>query len=67
VSARGGSLAHPKATGVLVGGVPLGMRRSGLVDKHGRRVVEHDPIDSQTVTRIREVRTEGHSLEGRKP
>jgi site-specific DNA recombinase len=56
------ALAHLKAEGVIVGGEPLGMRRTGAVDQHGRQVFEEDPAEAATVRRIRELRGEGRSL-----
>lgn len=56
------SLAHLRAQGVHVGGVPLGVRRTGTIDDDGRHVVEHDEAEATTVRRIRELRCEGRSL-----
>ena len=56
------SLAHLRARGVLIGGVPLGMRRTGTLDNDGRHVVEPDEAEAATVRRIRELRHEGRSL-----
>lgn len=56
------ALAHLKTEGVLVGGVPLGMRRTSIVDHEGRHVVEHDPAEARTVQRILDLRDLGHSL-----
>ncbi len=56
------ALAHLKAEGVLIGGAPLGLRRTGEVDREGRRVVVEDPSEMAAVMRIRELRTAGRSL-----
>lgn len=47
---------------MLVGGLPLGVRRTGVVDRDGRQVVEHDPAEVETLRRIRELRDESRSL-----
>ena len=56
------ALAHLKAEGVLVGGVALGLRRTGVVDRDGRHVVERDEAEERTVAMIRDLRAEGRSL-----
>lgn len=56
------SLAHLKSTGVLVGGVPLGTRRTGEIDRDGRRVVVEDEAEMVAVHRALELRAGGSSL-----
>jgi DNA invertase Pin-like site-specific DNA recombinase len=56
------ALAHLKAEGVLVGGVPLGVRRTGELDAEGRRVVVRDESESAAVKRMTELRLAGGSL-----
>jgi site-specific DNA recombinase len=56
------ALAHLKAEGVLIGGEPLGLRRTEGIDHDGRRVVVHDTPEMQAVQRIRDLRAAGHSL-----
>jgi DNA invertase Pin-like site-specific DNA recombinase len=56
------ALSHLKTEGVLVGGVPLGVRRTGVVDHDGRQVIEQHPAEARTVRRIRELRNDGCSL-----
>lgn len=56
------SLAHLKSTGVLVGGVPLGRRRTPELDSEGRRVVVEDKAEMAGVRRAVELRVSGSSL-----
>lgn len=56
------SLAHLKSQGVLVGGVPLGRRRTGEIDRDGRRVVADDEAEMAAVRRAVELRANGSSL-----
>lgn len=56
------ALSFLKSEGVLVGGVPLGVRRTGVLDRDGRQVVERDHDEEHTLGRIRELRAEGRSL-----
>jgi site-specific DNA recombinase len=56
------TLSHLKAEGVLVGGVPLGVRRTCVVDQDGRQVIGHHPAEARTVRRIPELRNDGCSL-----
>lgn len=56
------SLAHLKATGVLVGGVPLGRKRTAEIDRDGRRVVVEDATELAAVHRAVELRAAGSSL-----
>ncbi|MBC7052264.1 recombinase family protein, partial [Salmonella enterica subsp. enterica serovar Enteritidis] len=56
------SLAHLKSTGVLVGGVPLGRRRTPEIDRHGRRVVVKDEAEMVAIRRAAELRAAGSSL-----
>ncbi|MGO8996739.1 MAG: recombinase family protein [Polyangiaceae bacterium] len=56
------ALAHLQAEGVLIGGVPLGLRRTDEVGRDGRRVVvEHDG-EAAAVRRMLEMRAGGISL-----
>jgi hypothetical protein len=48
-------LANLKESGVVLGGVPLGMRRTKDVDEHGRRILEPDPEEIKTLRRILEL------------
>jgi site-specific DNA recombinase len=56
------ALAHLKSEGVLVGGVPLGVRRTGEIDADGRRVVVEDEAETAAVRRMVEMRGVGRSL-----
>lgn len=56
------SLAHLKSTGVLVGGVPLGRRRTPEIDSDGRRVVVEDAAETGAIRRAVELRASGSSL-----
>lgn len=56
------ALAHLKAQGVLIGGEPLGRRRTGELDRDGRRVVVEDEAEMTAVRRAAELRAAGSSL-----
>ncbi|MEO7037387.1 MAG: recombinase family protein [Polyangiaceae bacterium] len=56
------ALAHLKSEGILVGGVPLGLRRTDEIDGDGRRVVVPVPDELNTVERARALRAGGCSL-----
>jgi site-specific DNA recombinase len=56
------ALAHLKAEGVLIGGEPLGLRRTGEIDSDGRRVVVEDELETAAVRRMLEMRAAGGSL-----
>jgi len=56
------ALAHLKAKGILIGGVPLGLRRTGEIDRDGRRVVVEDQDEAAAVRRIEELHTGGASF-----
>lgn len=56
------ALSELKKRGVLVGGVPLGRRRTGEIDSDGRRVVVEDETEMAAVCRAVELRAEGSSL-----
>jgi DNA invertase Pin-like site-specific DNA recombinase len=56
------ALAHLKSEGILVGGVPLGLRRTDEIDGEGRRVVVPVPDELNTVERARALRADGSSL-----
>jgi DNA invertase Pin-like site-specific DNA recombinase len=54
------ALAQVKREGGRLGGIPLGWRRTGAVDSHGRRVVE--PVADERVTVARIVELRSHAL-----
>jgi site-specific DNA recombinase len=56
------ALAHLKSEGIMVGGVPLGLRRTDEIDATGRRVVVPAPDELNTVARARALRAGGSSL-----
>lgn len=56
------ALAHLKSEGILVGGVPLGLRRTDEIDREGRRIVVPVPDELNTVERARALRAGGSSL-----
>ncbi len=56
------ALAHLKTEGVLIGGEPLGLRRTGEIDRDGRRVVAEDELEMAAVRRMFHLRTDGSSL-----
>jgi DNA invertase Pin-like site-specific DNA recombinase len=56
------AMAYLRSTGVAIGGVALGHRRTDDVDDKGRRVVVEDDEELETVRRIHELRREGASF-----
>lgn len=56
------ALAHVRAQGARLGGERLGERRASGLDEHGRRVVERDEGEAETVARIGELRADGLTL-----
>lgn len=56
------ALSELKKRGVLVGGVPLGRRRTGEIDSDGHRVIVEDETEMAAVHRAVELRAEGRSL-----
>lgn len=56
------ALAHLKAEGVLLGALPLGVRRTGEVDADGRRVVVNVEEEQATLRRVVALRASGRSL-----
>jgi DNA invertase Pin-like site-specific DNA recombinase len=55
-------LSYLRSTGVLIGGVPLGRRRTAEIDRDGRRVVVEDEAEMLAVRRAIELRATGSSL-----
>lgn len=56
------ALAHLRASGVRLGGAALGWKHGDGTDADGRRVVEHDGEELETVEQILSLRREGRSL-----
>jgi DNA invertase Pin-like site-specific DNA recombinase len=56
------ALSHLKSEGVLIGGEPLGVRRTGEIDRDGRRVVVEDELEMAAVRRMLHLRSGGSSL-----
>lgn len=56
------ALAHLKTEGVLLGAIPLGVRRTDEVDADGRRVVVGVEDERHTIERMRELRSAGASF-----
>ena len=56
------ALAHLKSEGVLIGGEPLGRRRTAELDHDGRRVVVDDEFELAAVRRMTQLRAAGSSL-----
>lgn len=56
------ALQHLAAQGVMLGGEPLGRRRSAERDSNGRLLVEDAPDEIATVDRILELRAQGATL-----
>lgn len=56
------ALAHLKSEGVLLGAIPLGVRRTGEVDASGRRIMVSIEDELHTIERMRELRCAGMSL-----
>lgn len=55
-------LSFLRSSGVLIGGVPLGRRRTAEIDRDGRRVVVEDEAEMLAVRRAIELRAGGSSL-----
>ena len=56
------SLDKLKEKGVYLGGEPLGMRRTDRVDSEGRRILEEDPEQLATVSKIMRLHNKNNSL-----
>ncbi len=55
-------MAHLRSSGVAVGGIALGQRRTGETDADGRLVVVEDLAEMDTVSRVLDLRREGVSF-----